>query len=283
MSIRGLFLYVSPTACNSILGYASDELQGKNITQYIHPSDLSLAMRELRFAQSTAGIHLLCRFRHKSGFYVYLELRGRLYGDDLAKKHRCIIMTGRPVQMGLLLAGDIMTPGCSKTETWAKISHQGLFLYNCKNSKEVLGLDAKECYSKSLFDFVDQSFHATLRWSLKQCLQCRYFDVPTICLRVPKGNIICHLRIYNDANAISPHFYCQIKVLIDGQGKSYPLSIESIGDVASDVVQNENIFDFMMSNCSVYYEMNQLRVENKRLQEEIENIEFLENIKASKQ
>src|SRR5688572_8456369 len=70
----GRFTFCSDSVRN-ILGYAPEEMLGKNASQYIHPEDLAaldFAMHTLGPGQRTAT-NLQARWRHRNGSYRWLE------------------------------------------------------------------------------------------------------------------------------------------------------------------------------------------------------------------
>jgi PAS domain S-box-containing protein len=127
LSIRGLFLYASPLSCKELLGFEADELQGHYISEFVHSADLVFVMRELRSAKPEDVINMVCRFKVKSGGYVYVELRGHIYEGEVGKRTRCIIMSGRQKKVGQLCMNHFLLPDVEGRECWAKLSTEGLF------------------------------------------------------------------------------------------------------------------------------------------------------------
>jgi diguanylate cyclase (GGDEF)-like protein/PAS domain S-box-containing protein len=88
------FLYVNP-ATLAILGYAQDELVGKQALQFVHPDDREHVERRFRQAVLTGSGEAEFRFRKSSGDYVWLEATGKVTSDE----------HGRPV--ALIISRDI--------------------------------------------------------------------------------------------------------------------------------------------------------------------------------
>ena len=269
LSIRGLFLYTSPKSLKDLLGYDSIELQGKNISEFVHPSDLVFVMRELRSASASDAINIFCRFKRKSGNYIYLELRGHVYQGESGKRTRCIVMAGREKKLGKISVSDILYPDL--LESWAKISPQGLFLFNDYACEKIFGLEAKSLFSKSIFDFISQKDRDRVKHSLKFVTNSPPFiDIHDLDIVVQNGIVKVHIRVYNDSESVPRYLYCQIKISIDKFGNNYSVSSRTLTEFES-IFKDGNIFDFMEKDdsASFYYEINQLKVQNKRLQDQL--------------
>lgn len=81
LSLKGSFLYVSPSAARA-LEYEPNELIGKTIQSICHPSDIVPVMRELKESgngSAHAIVNLLYRIRRKSSGYVWIEASGKLH------------------------------------------------------------------------------------------------------------------------------------------------------------------------------------------------------------
>ena len=80
MTIEGQMLYVSP-ACETILGYTSEELTGTNSFDLIHEEDRSFARDLFRGNSPDATYTVACRALHKNGNYIWLETSARAILD----------------------------------------------------------------------------------------------------------------------------------------------------------------------------------------------------------
>jgi PAS domain S-box-containing protein len=73
---QGLLLHVSPSA-KDILGYAPDEMVGRNAIDFIHPGDLHNTRNEMRMARSGRAMrNFECRYLHRHGHPVTLTWTG---------------------------------------------------------------------------------------------------------------------------------------------------------------------------------------------------------------
>ena len=79
VSSLGNFLYMSPNY-KEVLGYNEEDLIGKNIFEYMHPDDKSVAMKEFSRAMSerTSG-EVTYRYKHKNGHWKWFEATGRAF------------------------------------------------------------------------------------------------------------------------------------------------------------------------------------------------------------
>lgn len=71
------FLYVNPATLRT-LGYAEDELIGKDPANFIHPDDLDRAMQAFANGQGSAEV----RYRKRDGTYIWLEQTGRVLPSE---------------------------------------------------------------------------------------------------------------------------------------------------------------------------------------------------------
>lgn len=69
----GTYLYVTPS-CQSLLGYAPEDLVGRNPRDFFHPEDCDRIFAD-SYALNSAGIvaPITYRMRHKAGHYIWLE------------------------------------------------------------------------------------------------------------------------------------------------------------------------------------------------------------------
>ncbi|HLI11254.1 MAG TPA: ATP-binding protein [Alphaproteobacteria bacterium] len=78
---RDVRTYVSPS-CRQVLGYAPEELVGRNIFEIIHPQDapgVEAALRSLQ--QDAPGCEYQSRMRRKDGGYIWVEIARRAIRD----------------------------------------------------------------------------------------------------------------------------------------------------------------------------------------------------------
>jgi diguanylate cyclase (GGDEF)-like protein/PAS domain S-box-containing protein len=83
LEVDGTILYESPSI-ERILGYEPGELVGKNVFDYVHPSDLGRVLQVFAegLADPTLRPYLDYRFRHKDGSWHWLESIGANLLDD---------------------------------------------------------------------------------------------------------------------------------------------------------------------------------------------------------
>jgi PAS domain S-box-containing protein len=90
----GRILYVSP-ACQRLMGYQPDEMIGQAVEFYVHPDDIQTTWDIIRTAVAAGneGYSTQHRVRHKQGYWVWTETKGRLLRDSngsLAEIH-CLV------------------------------------------------------------------------------------------------------------------------------------------------------------------------------------------------
>lgn len=132
LSLKGSFLYVSPSV-EEILGYKMEEIIGRNIRDFCHPSDLTQVLREIRdstssvnnqafdrqklnfnntvnpltkggVGQSGPRVDFLMRMKHKYKQYQWMESIGKLHLEG-GKGQEVIISTARIRPLYILPVG----------------------------------------------------------------------------------------------------------------------------------------------------------------------------------
>lgn len=122
LSLKGTFLYVSPAA-EKLLGYKPEEMVGKSISEFCHPSDVVPVFRELKDSTSNASIaaaakqwqrydgtvnpptkggsgqtgpqvNLIMRMKHKHHGHEWVENVGKLHLEQ-GKGRKVVISSGR--------------------------------------------------------------------------------------------------------------------------------------------------------------------------------------------
>jgi len=78
ISPAGKILYTSPS-CLEIVGYSSEELLGRNITEFIHVDDIDLYIRDLNHSKESKNFQIIFRFRKKDDKFIPLEVVGHPY------------------------------------------------------------------------------------------------------------------------------------------------------------------------------------------------------------
>jgi len=74
----GKILYVSPSSLE-VVGYAPEELIGRDITEFIHIDDVDMFIRDLHASLEEKELRLFYRFRKKDDKFLTLEITGRPY------------------------------------------------------------------------------------------------------------------------------------------------------------------------------------------------------------
>lgn len=191
LSLKGTFLHVSPSV-ERLLGFKPEELIGKSISDFCHPSDVVPVFRELKDSTSNASINaaakrsfradgvanratkggvgqggpevnLLMRMRHKTQGHVWIESKGKLHLEQ-GKGRKVVISSGRrravynlswePVKKTLASVGDIT--GFEKPHFWAKVSNDGLVLSATDGVSTVVeGLERSTLFGRHLTEMVN--------------------------------------------------------------------------------------------------------------------------------
>ncbi|KAJ3205189.1 blue light receptor [Dinochytrium kinnereticum] len=285
LSLRARFLYASPVAARRILEYTSGaELLGRELHEFVHPADLVSVMRELRTSRPGDNINFICRFKRKFSGYIYLEVNGHIYeGSNVNKK--CFVFSGRELNVSVL-PGVPLSP--DNIEIWLKVSTEGLILYSTGSSDAILGYASSELFGFSVFDILHPDDRSTACRLLKHVseattlgqIACRIIGKTTVAMPAhlqmfpdkgstvstscsSSGNASSNPSVGALVGAPARFIFCRVKLVKVGTG---------LANIPVDF--SFNLFDVMNETraTSLHYELNQLRILNKRLREELQTL-----------
>ncbi|KJH70902.1 hybrid sensor histidine kinase/response regulator [Aliterella atlantica] len=103
----GVVVYASPSS-RTIFGFSPQELEGKNVFDFIHPDDLSSAIAPFRASLINPDKTQVSeyRFRHKDGSWRYLESKSNF--SHTALQSRGIVVTSRDITQRKQAEADII-------------------------------------------------------------------------------------------------------------------------------------------------------------------------------
>ncbi|KAK8117823.1 white collar 1 [Apiospora kogelbergensis] len=149
LSLKGLFLYVSPS-CKRVLEYDGPELVGSSISTICHPSDIVPVTRELKDTATGSTVNIVFRIRRKESGYTWFESHGALF-VEAGKGRKCIILVGRKRPVFALQRRDLeANGGIGDSELWTKISTSGMFLFVSSNVRSLLDLQPENLVLQAL-------------------------------------------------------------------------------------------------------------------------------------
>ncbi|GAB1317259.1 hypothetical protein MFIFM68171_07469 [Madurella fahalii] len=158
LSLKGLFLYISPAGCEKVLEYDVDELMGTSLSGVCHPSDVVPVLRELKEAQQNAAVNIVFRIRRKHSGYMWFESHGTVFGggEQQAKGRKCVVLVGRERPVFTLRRGDVDAHGgvVGDGEFWSKLSASGLLLYVTSGVRSLLDLEPGELEGTGMQELV---------------------------------------------------------------------------------------------------------------------------------
>ncbi|KAJ3248081.1 blue light receptor [Chytriomyces hyalinus] len=302
LSLRARFLYVPPKASVELLGFQASEVNGKKLQDHVHPADLLSAIRELRSAKVGSVINFLCRFRKRSGGFIYLDVNGHIFEGNNSNK-KCFVLSGRPVPVP-----NTPNPPCgpNKHDLWLKITPEGIILLTSSLNYALYGIpqptateDATSSvpYSPVLGTSVHDLIAVEDRPTFHQCLflACRTQSVMECIVRgcaigVNRDVIRMVVNLIPETGPQARHVFMRIGPHIqdDSDGGSGGFSRggdENDRGKGSGVwpldgvsVDSRSVIDLLKvgnesgNATSLHYEINGLKVQNKKLREELEAI-----------
>ncbi|KAK8022477.1 PAS domain-containing protein [Apiospora rasikravindrae] len=135
LSLKGLFLYVSPVF---------------SISTICHPSDIVPVTRELKDTATGSTVNIVFRIRRKESGYTWFESHGALF-VEAGKGRKCIILVGRKRPVFALQRRDLeANGGIGDSELWTKISTSGMFLFVSSNVRSLLDLQPENLIGTSI-------------------------------------------------------------------------------------------------------------------------------------
>ncbi|GAC95204.1 GATA transcription factor [Pseudozyma hubeiensis SY62] len=195
LSLKGTFLYVSPSI-ERILGFTADEVIGKSISEFCHPSDVVPVFRELKDSTSNASIaaaasrnirtegvanpltkggggqagprvNLILRMRHKHDGHRWIESTGKLHLEQ-GKGRKVVISSGRPRPV-YNLAWEHVRRGAQAAQPsfWSKLSIDGIFLSTTGPVAEVLNCEDKDIFGRHLLEVTNYEAAPSLLQALR--------------------------------------------------------------------------------------------------------------------
>ena len=195
LSLKGTFLYVSPSI-ERILGYSAEEVIGKSISEFCHPSDVVPVFRELKDSTSNASIaaaasrnirtegianpltkggggqagprvNLIFRMRHKHDGHRWIESTGKLHLEQ-GKGRKVVISSGRPRPV-YNLAWEHVRRGAESAQPsfWSKLSIDGIFLSTTGPVAEVLNCESKDVFGRHVLEVTNYEAAPSLLQALR--------------------------------------------------------------------------------------------------------------------
>ncbi|OJD38008.1 white collar [Diplodia corticola] len=165
LSLKGLFLYLSPSAAR-VLEYEASELVGTALSSVCHPSDIVPVTRELKDTSSGSTVNVVFRIRRKHNGYMWFEGHGSLHTEQ-GKGRKCIILVGRERPVYALSKHDIESNGgIGDNELWTKMSTSGMFLFVSSHVRSLLDRQPDDMVGTSIQSLMRQEsrqdFHRIL-------------------------------------------------------------------------------------------------------------------------
>lgn len=94
VSLKGQIVHVSP-AIYAQLEYTPEEVVGLSLSDFIHPSDVTIVLRELREITEKKKLSTLFRVRTKRSGYIWMDANGQINNGYKRMTH-CVVFTMRP-------------------------------------------------------------------------------------------------------------------------------------------------------------------------------------------
>ncbi len=153
---RGVLVQVSPSA-ETILGYAPDEMIGRNASEFLHPGDLEISRREMQLARrGQRAQNTDSRYLHKDGRIVTLSWMGTW--SEPVRRYFFVgrDMTESRLAQETLRESEQMARGIIDTALDAFVqTDESASILNWNSAAErIFGWPRKDALGKSLIDLV---------------------------------------------------------------------------------------------------------------------------------
>ncbi|KAJ3092903.1 blue light receptor [Quaeritorhiza haematococci] len=283
LSSRGIILYASPNSSKELLDYEAGELIGRNVSKFVHPGDFISLMRELKCCGVRESVSAVYRFRRKSRGYVWFEVTGHKYEMQNRKRTKCFILSGREIPVGTLKQQGLakaMISSSTRTSSstdlsaglWMKVSSEGFILFVNPTSAPVLGVPLQQMYGRSIADFFTDADKAMIKNGVHQALFPESTDgiqltctpntdsTPRAVTLYPQSSDGRVLFVHVDSKSV-PSIKTESSAT---SSASAPSTLEYLEDM--DVFGSVGV----KQSTSLQYELNQIKMANKRLKEELD-------------
>ncbi|KAK8008229.1 WC-1 [Apiospora marii] len=152
LSPKGMIVFAS--AAHEKLGYKASDLIGKSMTDFYHPSDVAVLMREFKHPEST-NLDLLLRLKQRSGQYAWFQSVGSVRTDH---GRRWFTLTLIEQHVGHLTTAALSESHERSTNhgIWVKLSTSGLILHIYGDPYKPLGLSANDLIGTTFQDLLKQ-------------------------------------------------------------------------------------------------------------------------------
>jgi hypothetical protein len=155
----------------------------------------------------------------------------------------------------------------SDKDTWVKLSKEGIILFITSTSRSVFGIDSNLMFGTGILQHIHPEDRLAYQNVLRHVVDALSFGQCSsrILVKSKEGNndtyAQAQVQFFPDRDTSTRHIFCRFK-----------LSAGVPWDTPIDF--SVNLFDIMRETraTSLHYELNQLRMQNKRLREELESM-----------
>ena len=182
----GALRYLSPSVMR-MLGYHPEEVQGKNIQEFIHPDDRSSALIELTSAlQNPATLHsATCRCLHRNGSWRIMQAAGQATHDESGEL--VLIINARDIT-AQQQAEEARKESEERFKALAQsasdpiicIDKQGAILFWNSAAELTFGYSAEEIMGTSITLLMPERYHDYYTGGMERVMSSGIFDIGKI-------------------------------------------------------------------------------------------------------
>ena len=182
----GAVRYLSPSAL-LMLGYHPEEVQGKNIQEFIHPDDRSSALIEITSAlQNPATLHsATCRCLHRDGSWRIMQAAGQATHDESGELVLIINVRDITAQQQAEEARKeseerFKALAQSASDPIICIDKQGSILFWNSAAETTFGYAAEEIMGTSITLLIPERYHDYYTGGMERVMSSEVFDIGKI-------------------------------------------------------------------------------------------------------
>lgn len=309
LSLKGVFQYCSSRGTERLLGYAAEQLIGKHFSLLCHRQDITAVLREVRDQSlqcvknpSFTTMNLYFRARRADDKIVWLTATGQVY-YEAGRGRKYIALIAREWRPPQLAASTIEATLAASARSrsiqqiykleqsystamrsfWGHLTLNGVFLFVTSKCRELLGVVPESFYGLSLQKFVSDQDNGLFSHILEQLAQGKIIQFPHFLLNAKGLEVKVMNTLFPTLEA--DIVISRIELLPTDTNKSLDKPLDELIQFSFAQQQNPaddwfGFFSIRGDSSAWQYQMHQLRLRNKKLEEDIDDLSL--QVKALK-
>lgn len=170
--------YINEKAFFDLLGYREEDIIGKSPILPFHPDDHELAIKSLKEGFKNGEGKNVIRVKHKDGYYIWLESKGKVFIDADGKKKGVIIsrdITNRKETEKKLMESEQKFRSLinNLTEIILELDLKGIATYISPQCFEIIGYNPHELVGKNVLKVIYRDDVLLIADAMKNALETK--------------------------------------------------------------------------------------------------------------